>query len=164
MGVNVQAYEAVCTPVDVRKAPRTIVQAQFSIPYTVATALIDGAVRLGHFTDEGLRRQDILALAQKVEGCVDDGIELTAGRNVTPADVHVEMEDGTTHRLRMDIPLGHPSRPMSEADFEAKALDCFRAAARPMRDGSHQELRQFVSKLEALGDARTLARVLQPVA
>ena len=164
VGVNRQAYEAVCTPVDVRKAPKTIVQAQFSIPYTVATALTDGAVRLGHFTEEGLRRQDILALAQKVEGYVDDEIERTAGRSVTPADVQVEMEDGTTHSLRADIPLGHPSRPMSEADFDAKALDCLRTAARPIRDGAHKELRRLVNTLESQGDARALGRVLQPVA
>ena len=47
VGVNRQAYEAVATPVDVRKAPRTIVHAQFSLPFTVAAALVDGRVELG---------------------------------------------------------------------------------------------------------------------
>ncbi len=60
VGVNRQAYEAVCTPVEVRKAPRTIVHAQFSIPYTVATALTDGCVRLGHFAEASLHREEIL--------------------------------------------------------------------------------------------------------
>src|SRR5262249_59192751 len=46
VGVNRQAYEAVCTPVDVRKAPRTVVQAQFSIPFTVAALLTHAALRL----------------------------------------------------------------------------------------------------------------------
>jgi 2-methylcitrate dehydratase PrpD len=87
VGLNRQAYEAVCTPVDVRKAPRTIVQAQFSIPYTVAAALVDGRVGLGHFSDASLLREDILSMARKVEPFVDDDIEREFGRNVSPAAV-----------------------------------------------------------------------------
>jgi 2-methylcitrate dehydratase PrpD len=164
VGVNRQSYEAVCTPVEMRKAPRTNVQAQFSIPFTVAAAFTDGAVRLSHFTDEGLRRQDILALAQKVEGYVDDEIERQAGRNVTPALLTVEMIDGTVHTLRSDVPLGHPSRPMSEADFDAKAQDCFRTAALPLRDGAPSELRDAVNRLEVLKDVSVLLQALRPTA
>jgi 2-methylcitrate dehydratase PrpD len=162
VGVNRQAYEAVCTPVDVRKAPRTVVHAQFSIPFTVATALIDGGVRLGHFGDAALRRDDILALAQRVDGFVDPDIERDWSRNISPAELHVEMGDGSTQSLRVDWPLGHPSRPMSAADFDAKAGDCFRAAVRPLRDESSRRLRDLVDGLESLGDVRALARVLEP--
>src|SRR5690606_39845834 len=42
--VNRQSYEAVATPPEIRRRPRTVVQAQFSIPYTVACALTRGAV------------------------------------------------------------------------------------------------------------------------
>lgn len=163
VGLNKQAYEAVCTPVEMRKAPSTIVQAQFSIPYAVAAAMVDGCVTLSHFTEASLQRQDILALAQKVEGYVDEEIERTSGRNVTPAAVHVEMEDGNTLSLRVDTPLGHPSRPMSTADFDAKAQDCFRIAARPLRNDAQRELRRLVDGLDTLDDARSLARVFQPL-
>jgi 2-methylcitrate dehydratase PrpD len=162
VGLNRQAYEAVCTPVEIRKAPRTIVQAQFSIPYTVAAAMVDGCVGLGHFSEASLHRQDILALARKVEPFVDDQIEREYGRNVSPAAVHVEMEDGTTHKMRVDFPLGHPSRPMSRANFDAKAMDCFRASARPLRDDAHRRLRDLVDTLESLDDVRRLARLLDP--
>jgi 2-methylcitrate dehydratase PrpD len=164
VGVNKQAYEAVCTPIEVRKAPRTVVQAQFSIPYTVAAALVDGGVTLEHFGEAALRRADLLALARKVDAYVDDEIERDYGRNISPAMVTVEMEDGSTHQLRVDVPLGHPSRPMSAADFDAKAQDCFRAAVRPLRDGAHLELRSLVDRLESLDDARALMRVLLPAA
>jgi 2-methylcitrate dehydratase PrpD len=162
VGLNRQAYEAVCTPVDVRKAPRTVVHAQFSIPFTVATALVDGRVKLGHFGEASLRREDILALAQRVEAFVDTDIEREWSRNISPAELHVEMDDGTTHSLRVDWPLGHPSRPMSAADFDAKAIDCFRAAVRPLREDSSRQLRNLVDRLESLDDARALAGVLQP--
>ena len=137
-------------------------QAQFSIPYTVATALVDGGVRLEHFTDAGLQRQDILALAAKVETYIDGDIERGFGRSVSPAVVHLELEDGGTHTLRVDVPLGHPDRPMSAADFDAKAKDCFRNAARPLRDDASAELRSLVDSLESLDDVRRLVRVLEP--
>ncbi len=164
VGLNRQAYEAVCTPIEIRKAPTTIVQAQFSIPYTVACAMVDGRVSLSHFNEAALKRQDILALAQRVDGYVDDEIERSAGRNVTPAALLVEMDDGTTHKLRLDVPLGHPDHPMSPADFEEKAQDCFRVAARPLHDDAHRELRRLTDTLEAQDDVRALVRVLQPVA
>jgi 2-methylcitrate dehydratase PrpD len=164
VGVNHQSYEAVCTPVAVRKAPQTMVQAQFSIPYTVAAASIDGAVGLSTFTEASLVRPDILALAQRVECYVDEDIERQWGRNVTPAQVVVEFEDGSSRSLRVDLPPGHPSRPMSEREQEAKAADCFRAAARPLRDDGPAELRRLVGQLDALDDARLLASVLTPVA
>ncbi|RJG03318.1 MmgE/PrpD family protein [Noviherbaspirillum sedimenti] len=164
VGVTRQAYEAVCTPVEVRKAPKTIVNAQFSIPYNVAAAFIDGCVKLEHFTDPSLRRQDLLDLAQKVETYVDSDIEREWGRNISPAAMQVELENGTTHSLRVDIPLGHPSRPMSTADFDAKAKDCVRTAALPLRQDTHQLLRDLVDGLESLDDVRRLAQALQPAA
>lgn len=162
VGLNHTAYEAVCTPIAMRKAPQTVVQAQFSIPYTVSCALVDGAVQLGHFTDAALRRPDILAMAQKVDAYTHEGIERDCSRNVTPAVLDVEMESGETLSLRVDLPLGHPSRPMSLADLEAKAADCFRVAARPLPPQGHRDLRELVDQLESLSDVRELVRVLQP--
>jgi 2-methylcitrate dehydratase PrpD len=160
IGVNRQAYEAVATPIDVRKAPATIVHAQFSLPFTVAAALVDGRIGLGHFTEASIRREDVLALAQKVDVSVDEGIEREWGRNISPADLEVEMDDGATHSLRVDWPLGHPRRPMSTADFDAKAVDCFRASALPSREDAPRRLRTLVESLESNADVRSLVDVL----
>jgi len=162
IGVNRQAYEAVATPIDVRKAPATIVHAQFSLPYTVAAALVDGRVGLGHFTDASIRREDILALAQRVDVFVDDDIDREWGRNVSPADFCVEMDDGTTHRQRIDWPLGHPRRPMSASDFAAKAIDCFRASPLKLHEDSSRRLHRLVDTLESSADVRTLVHALEP--
>jgi 2-methylcitrate dehydratase PrpD len=164
VGVTRQSYEAVCTPVEVRRAPKTIVDAQFSIPYNVAAAMVDGCVKLEHFTDASLRRQDLLALAAKVVPMVDSDIEREWSRNMSPAAVEVELADGTTYALRVDVPLGHPSRPMSTADFDAKAVDCLRIASHPLRPDAHQVLRDLVDRLELLDDVRPLAQVLAPLA
>jgi len=54
VGVTAPGYQMVCVPEHVRLAPRTIVEAQFSIPYTVAASWIDGRLGMSHFSDEGL--------------------------------------------------------------------------------------------------------------
>jgi 2-methylcitrate dehydratase PrpD len=160
VGVNRHAYQVVATPIDVRRAPGTVVHAQFSIPFTVAAALIDGRVDLGHFTESSIRREDILSLAQRVDVSVDDDIEREWGRNVSPADLHIEMDTGSTHSLRVDWPLGHPRRPMSAADFDAKALDCFRASAVRLHEDAPRRLRNLVDTLESIEDVRSLVGVL----
>jgi 2-methylcitrate dehydratase PrpD len=164
IGVNRQAYEAVCTPMAVRKVPETIVHAQFSLPFTVAASLVDGHLGLGHFSDEGIRRKDILALASRIDPFVDEEIEREWGRGVTPADLHIETEDGSSCRMRVDYPLGHPDRPMRLEDFDAKAADCFRAAVRPLPQDAATRLRQLVDGMESLDDVRDLVRVLDPTA
>ena len=110
VGVTKQAYEAVCTPPDIRARPKTVVQAQFSIPFTVAAALLDQQVSLRHFTDAGVGRADILALAAKVDCAVDDAIERDWSRNISPAAVTVR-SGNEVFAQRVDYPLGHPNAP-----------------------------------------------------
>jgi 2-methylcitrate dehydratase PrpD len=164
VGLNKQAYEAVCTPIEVRKKPQTVVHAQFSIPFTVAAALIDGGVTLGHFNAEAIAREDILALGRRVEPYVDEEIERQWDRNISPALLEVTTADGRTQRLQVDLPLGHPQRPMATADFDRKAADCFRAAALPLGDEAPRRLRALIDTLETLDDMRALTQALQPAA
>ena len=44
----------VCEPVERRKKPQVVVDAQFSIPYTVAVALIKGKVFVEDFTEAAI--------------------------------------------------------------------------------------------------------------
>ena len=65
VGVTAPGYQMVCTPEHVRRAPRTIVEAQFSIPYTVAAAWIDGGLAMRHFSDDGVRRGPVCRRASR---------------------------------------------------------------------------------------------------
>lgn len=149
VGVNRQAFEAVCTPVEVRRAPKTIVQAQFSIPYTVATALIHGRVGLAAFTEEGLGDVGVLALAARVETRIDAEIDRDWPRSISPAVVDVESENGAWSR-RVDHPRGHPANPMTATDFTAKLADCLRASGLTWPSETADHLQALVLGLERL--------------
>lgn len=157
VGLNHQAYEAVCTPPEVRKNPKTVVQAQFSVPYTVAAALVDGGVYLSHLSEASFARADIHALTQKVEPYIHAEIERDHGRGVTPALLDIALHDGRQLSLRIDLPLGHPEQPMSAADFAQKAHDCFQASARPLHPDGHRLLKDAVDGIERAPGVSTLA-------
>ena len=158
VGLNHQAFQAVCTPDEIRRAPKTIVQAQFSVPYTVAAALVDGEVGLGHFTPDLADRADIMALAKKVHPRVDPEIESRYGRTISPARLEIVLEDGQRLIDWVEMPLGHPDRPMSRADFDRKAADCLRASAVDLDPRVMLRLRERVDGLESLGDSAQLSR------
>ncbi|MDQ6433205.1 MmgE/PrpD family protein [Mesorhizobium sp. LHD-90] len=156
VGVNNQSYEAVCTPPEMRRAPKTIVQAQFSIPYTFATALVTGGVNLNDLSDEALNRPDVLALAAKTECRVDLGIEADWPRAVSPADVEIETVRGT-FSMRVDYPKGHPDAPMSERDFDMKMEGCLAASGLAWPEDT---VRRFRTRVDGLAQARRGAEIL----
>jgi 2-methylcitrate dehydratase PrpD len=162
-GVNSQSYQAVCTPPDIRQHPTTVVQAQFSIPFTVAAALIDGGVGLHHFSAEGLRRPDILALAARVECSVDDAIERDLSRSISPTALMVQAGN-VTYQQRVDLPGGHPKAPMTDAARRAKLLDCLRAGGPAWRDDTPDRLTQLVAGVAQLAQGRTLVDAMEGVA
>jgi 2-methylcitrate dehydratase PrpD len=161
VGVNNQAYEAVCTPPDIRAAPRTIVQAQFSIPYNVACALVHGQVLLGHFTDAALRDAAVLALAARVECCVDEDIEREWGRTVSPTLIVVDTDAGIIES-RVDLPRGHPKFPMTAGDTDAKLRDCLAFGGIAWPDGTADRLFSTIATIEQQPDLRDLMSILAP--
>jgi 2-methylcitrate dehydratase PrpD len=164
--VNNQSNEAVGTPIAMRRAPETIVQAQFSIPFTVACALHRGAVTLADFTDEGIRDAEVRATAGLVEVVVDPEIEREWSRSISPTRLSVETGEGIVE-ARVDQPRGDAARPMSRRDFDAKMQGCleFSGAVWPSDmiaglhdaidglDGAAGGVRGIVARMTSAGSA-----------
>ena len=71
-----------------------------------------------------------------------------------------EFEDGTTTSLTIEKPLGHPSRPMSEADLNRKASDCLSMSAKPLVQETHSVLIELIKQLERLDDVDAILNAL----
>ena len=61
----------VCEPLDSKRNPQTVYEAQFSAPYAVATALIKGRFGLNELEETCLRDNSIIELARKVSYAED---------------------------------------------------------------------------------------------
>jgi 2-methylcitrate dehydratase PrpD len=162
VGVTAPGFQMVCVPDHVRKAPKTIVEAQFSIPYATAAAWVDGGVELRHFTQESVTRPDLHALAGKVEPYVHEEIQRDWHRYVTPSAVTVTFTDGEVVETRVDDAKGHPRNPMTADEFARKTEDCAAHTARPLDPGAAKQLADAVARLAEQPDVAELLAVLRP--
>ena len=87
--------------------PKDPVDAQFNVPYAIAVALRRGAVVLSDFTDEAIRRQDILSLAKQVTVLEDD--EYTARYpDVYCVELRLTTKAGRLLNFNSECPSGDP--------------------------------------------------------
>jgi 2-methylcitrate dehydratase PrpD len=96
-------------------APRTYHEAQVSLPYSVAVALVEGAALLPQYQDEKLSDQTILRLASLVKIVPDD----TLSRGVSCL-MTLETDTGAVHRSLVDHPRGSIANPMTADEMHNK--------------------------------------------
>lgn len=147
-----QAFHVVYEPVDTKKRPQTSAHGQFSIPFTVASALRFGAVVPETFREAALRDRDTLDLASRVYCHIDEALERELGRGTCPSRTEVRLKSGEVVSHLVTIPRGHPDNPLQIADVRAKA-EHTRAAWGGLVDQSRVE--------SALGLIERLEEVLQ---
>jgi 2-methylcitrate dehydratase PrpD len=96
-------------------------EARFSTPFTVATALVHGSVRLSAFTEDRLRDAQVQSLMRRVEMIVDPACDEAFPRR--SAVVEIETTDG--HKLRHFQPTRKcdPDFPLSDAELTDKFLE-----------------------------------------
>jgi 2-methylcitrate dehydratase PrpD len=115
-----EVVKTVCEPLVNKRNPANSYDAQFSIPYIVATALLKGRFTLAELEDSALKDRAVLSLASRVDYEIDRGS--TFPRHYT-GEVIVETEDGRTLRHREAINRGCADRPLSNDEVIAKFFD-----------------------------------------
>ncbi len=103
-------HRTLCRPEEARRKPRTVVDAQFSIPYVVGAAIVRHRVLPTEFTEESIRDPDILEVASKVKGIVDPEYEKAYPSELRTKLV-IKMKDGGEYNAYATIPKGEPSDP-----------------------------------------------------
>ena len=59
-------YRIVGEPLEKKQNPKNVVDAQFSMPFALATAIVKGRLTVSEFTLENLRNKEIKELMKKV--------------------------------------------------------------------------------------------------
>jgi 2-methylcitrate dehydratase PrpD len=144
-------------PPEVKRRPRTIIDAQFSVPWVVATAAVRGAVTPGDFTDEAIIRQEILEAAGKVSGKL---VPEMNRHGVGPGGVIIKMKDGAEYREEVAHCLGSVERPMTLKDITKKFRECVVGSISPMTKETVDKVIEMVGRLEKLSDATEIIRLL----
>lgn len=142
-----EVVKTVCEPIANKRQPANSYDAQFSIPYTVATALLHGSFGLTALEDAKLRDPAVLALAAKVSCEVDPAAEFP---RYYSGEVIVTTHDGRELRHREHINRGSIDRPISNADIIAKFMENMQTVTSLARA---EEVRDRVLGLDEAGNA-----------
>lgn len=144
-------------PLEKKQNPKTIVEAQFSNPWMVAAAIQDRDVGLGHFSEEALQREDLKALARRMETVEDKSLVRPDGG---PGFVRLELHtrDGRVLTRTVKYAKGDPENPMTEAEVNKKVYECTDAAG--MKREQAQHIHQRILNLEKESDVANLTAAL----
>jgi 2-methylcitrate dehydratase PrpD len=132
----------------------TTLDAQFSLPYSIATTLVSGGAMLDQYTADALKRPEVRDLARRVrlklEPLVEDGDE---------PYLDVELHDGRTLTDRVLIARGDCENPLPEDELRGK----FRtAASATLNTQQIERLEHAILHAETLADSRELVALMTP--
>jgi 2-methylcitrate dehydratase PrpD len=146
-----------CEPLDMRCHPTGWVQAEDSIPFSVTKALVNGTVVLAEFTPSGLAQPGVTRLVDRVAYRIQPDLGAAAL-------VEVHVRGGTQLVERVDRPLGHPDKPMSDDALRRKFFDCGQHAANSVPRANLERVLDLVERLEVVDNVSLLADLVSPPA
>ncbi len=105
--------------------PQTTEQAQYSLPFPTAVAVVNSAVEINHIDGDGLQNEDVLRISRliTIEEVEDYNARFPANRI---SHVNIELKDGRSLQSGPVEAPGDPEMPFSAEDIEAKFM-CFAA-------------------------------------
>jgi 2-methylcitrate dehydratase PrpD len=134
----------VAEPREKKYRPESVVDAQFSMPYGAAVALLCGAAGLDQFTPEQIGSPRIHQTMGKVAMVKDVRIEETFPRE-WPARVAIQLDTGESYERFVRYPKGDPENPLTWEELADKFRSLAGTVLSPERCG---EIIQRVSTAE----------------
>lgn len=156
VSVGENAYQ-LCTPIERKRRPETIPDSQFSIPYTVAAAVVKRKVGIGEFTAEAIRDPRVIRMAAKVKPRIS--AELTR-RQIEPAVVEIRTVSGQVYSERVDDRKGSPKNPMTRNELVDKFKDCVSHGRKPFSAKTAEQVVEYVDNLEGVDDVSRIVEML----
>jgi 2-methylcitrate dehydratase PrpD len=148
-----EVQRMLCEPVAQKRAPQTIIDAKFSLPFTVAAALLHDEITLGSFTAANLQEPSLLALASRVRfQASDSGLR----QHAAAGEMTIVLTDGRSISHRVEQAMGDPARPLDDAALRSKFIDCAGRAAQPRSRQATEDLADRILSLENETDVGAL--------
>jgi 2-methylcitrate dehydratase PrpD len=97
-----------------KKTPQDGLQGKFSVYHGCAVGLIFGRAGEDEFSDHIVRREDVVALRDKVNAVVDPSVREES------VYVTAHLTDGRTVNVHVEHAIGSLQRPMTDANLETK--------------------------------------------
>jgi 2-methylcitrate dehydratase PrpD len=139
VGMLGAGFPIVCEPEAAKRRPASVVDAQFSLPFGIAVALVRGAASPDEFVPSTLEDAEIRTLMERVVAVRDAGLDARYPR-AWPCWVRIAFRGGRRVEASVDHPRGDPENFPTPDDLDRKFR---RLAARALPRAA----------IERLGDA-----------
>jgi 2-methylcitrate dehydratase PrpD len=139
-------------PIESKRAPSTAIDAKFSIPFAVATALTQGDVTLAGFSPSALTNAATLQLAQRVSYDIDPTDDGSPGA-MTRGSLTIRTHDGREFVQQLKSPLGNPERPLDDTALINKFIACAAHYRTPLAESKARQLADTIFQLDLLDNA-----------
>ena len=160
LGAATAPLRTIAQPEEEKARPKTGYAAQFSGPFTVATALVGGGglgISLEDLTDEDVTDPVKLDLASRVRCFADEECNRIFP-NQFPAVLRVRLKSGEVREARISHNRGGPENPLSDEELEVK----FRInAERALPKERAEQLRTVLQSLDEVDDVSEMMRLTQ---
>jgi 2-methylcitrate dehydratase PrpD len=151
-------FDVVSRPFKIRGNPT--VDAQFSMPYVVAAAILDGRVFLESFEPDRVRQPQYAEMAKKVSVHTDR--EIVNPDSMGPVTVEITTHDGKRYTETVQEFKGHPRNPLSAQECREKFMQCAAYSGQNFSPRRLEEIADKVMGLDSLRDAGEIARLMVP--
>lgn len=146
-----------CQPLEEKRHPKNSVDTQFSIPWSVASAITKRRASVEDYTDQATKDPVVNSLTSKLDVEMDPTL---TGGTIEPTRVTVTLNDGRILTEQVDIPSGSPEKPFSAAEVRKKLEDCNSVSIKPFPGHQLDRLIATVASLQELEDVAELASLL----
>jgi 2-methylcitrate dehydratase PrpD len=140
-------------------SPANMIDAEFSLPYVTALVLMGEKSGPNWFTEDKMKNEEILTLANRVK--IDDQDEeakkalLHEGKQIAKVTIHAR--DGRKYHKRLDYTRGSPQNPLKKEELDEKFehLASFAISHRKT-----EKLRESIGKLDAIENVKEFSEML----
>jgi len=146
-------------PIDEKRNPQTVLEAQLSLPYCVAVACIDRGFTFRQIEEDRLHDRQVLDLAQRIRVLPDPSFDISVHPRPQPAIVTLETDTGDIFTERVDFPKGDSRNPLSESELLEKLENC---AGGLIDSARTRRIAETIFGLEKIQHISSLMEMLRP--
>lgn len=132
-------------------------EAQFSVQYCIANALLRKSSQLHHFDEQYIRDPEIVPLVEKVKVISDPEMEK---RDQTSMDMELKTVTGTTYRKSIDAARGFPGNRMSKEEHMERFQQCVNYGINPWSQEKVDDFLSVIESFEKKDDNRVVLELL----
>jgi 2-methylcitrate dehydratase PrpD len=141
----------------VYERPRTGLEGKFSLQFSAALAVVHHRATLLDYTDEQVKNSRITEMMERVQLIRDPELK-SIGNLGARTRIDLILRDGSHYRRSAVIAKGHPKKPLSRAELEAKFYQC---AERRLTRGTAEQFIEAIGRIEKIRSIVSTLRLLR---